>query len=68
MIESVIRWSLHNRIFVLLATALIVAGGLLSLNRMPVDAIPDLSDVQVIIKPATQVKHLKSFKIKLPIL
>ena len=50
MIESVIRWSLHNRIFVLLATALIVAGGLLSLNRMPVDAIPDLSDVQVIIK------------------
>ena len=50
MIESVIRWSLHNRIFVLLATALIVAGGLLSLNRMPVDAIPDLSDVQVIVK------------------
>ena len=50
MIESVIRWSLHNRIFVLLATALTVAGGLLSLNRMPVDAILDLSDVQVIVK------------------
>ena len=50
MIESVIRWSLLNRILVLLATVLVVAGGIFSLNRMPVDAIPDLSDVQVIIK------------------
>ena len=50
MIESVIRWSLHNRILVLLATALVVGGGMFSLKNMPVDAIPDLSDVQVIIK------------------
>ena len=50
MIEAVIRWSLHNRILVLITTVLVVAGGIFSLNRMPVDAIPDLSDVQVIIK------------------
>ncbi|MFE8071029.1 efflux RND transporter permease subunit [Marinobacteraceae bacterium S3BR75-40.1] len=50
MIESVIRWSVHNRFLVLLATVLIVAGGLYSLQRTPVDALPDLSDVQVIIK------------------
>ena len=50
MIEAVIRWSLHNRILVLLATALVVCGGVFSLKNMPVDAIPDLSDVQVTIK------------------
>ncbi|MFE8069986.1 efflux RND transporter permease subunit [Marinobacteraceae bacterium S3BR75-40.1] len=50
MIKSIIRWSVHNRFMVLLATALIVAGGLYSLQRTPVDALPDLSDVQVIIK------------------
>ena len=50
MIESVIRWSVHNRFFVLLATAILIGVGLFSLKNTPVDAIPDLSDVQVIIK------------------
>ena len=50
MIESIIRWSVGNRFFVLLATAILVGIGLFSLKRTPVDAIPDLSDVQVIIK------------------
>jgi len=50
MIESIIRWSVGNRFFVLLATAMIVGVGLYSLRNTPVDAIPDLSDVQVIIK------------------
>jgi Cu(I)/Ag(I) efflux system membrane protein CusA/SilA len=50
MIEATIRWSIGNRFFVLLATAAIIAGGLFSLRNTPVDAIPDLSDVQVIIK------------------
>lgn len=50
MIESIIRWSVGNRFFVLLATAILVGVGLFSLKRTPVDAIPDLSDVQVIIK------------------
>jgi Cu(I)/Ag(I) efflux system membrane protein CusA/SilA len=50
MIESIIRWSVHNRFFVLLATGILVGAGLFSLKNTPVDAIPDLSDVQVIIK------------------
>ena len=50
MIESVIRWSVGNRFLVLLATLILAGGGLFSLNHTPVDAIPDLSDVQVIIK------------------
>ena len=50
MIESIIRWSVGNRIFVLLATLIIVGVGLFSLKQTPVDALPDLSDVQVIIK------------------
>lgn len=50
MIESIIRWSVGNRFFVLLVTAILVGGGLFSLKNTPVDAIPDLSDVQVIIK------------------
>tara|TARA_R110000772_G_scaffold223149_1_gene333634 strand:+ start:109129 stop:112251 length:3123 start_codon:yes stop_codon:yes gene_type:complete len=50
MIESIIRWSIGNRFFVLLATLMLVGIGLYSLKNTPVDAIPDLSDVQVIIK------------------
>ncbi len=50
MIESIIRWSIGNRFFVLLATFIIVGVGLVSLKQTPVDALPDLSDVQVIIK------------------
>ena len=50
MIASIIRWSITNRFFVLLSTAIIVGLGIYSLKHTPVDAIPDLSDVQVIIK------------------
>ncbi|BCL59694.1 cation transporter [Desulfomarina profundi] len=50
MIESIIRWSVGNRFFVLIGTAMLVAVGLYSLKNTPVDALPDLSDVQVIIK------------------
>lgn len=50
MIESIIRWSIGNRFFVLLATLMLVGIGLYSLKNTSVDAIPDLSDVQVIIK------------------
>lgn len=50
MIQSIIRWSVNNRFFVLLATTILVGIGLYSLKNTPVDAIPDLSDVQVIIK------------------
>jgi Cu(I)/Ag(I) efflux system membrane protein CusA/SilA len=50
MIEAIIRWSVGNRFFVLLATAIIVGVGVFSVKNTPIDAIPDLSDVQVIIK------------------
>ncbi|MGK0472500.1 MAG: Cu(I)/Ag(I) efflux system membrane protein CusA/SilA [Candidatus Azotimanducaceae bacterium] len=50
MIESVIRWSVKNRIFVLLAALMLTATGIFAVKNTPVDAIPDLSDVQVIIK------------------
>jgi Cu(I)/Ag(I) efflux system membrane protein CusA/SilA len=50
MIAGLIRWSISNRLLVLLASGFLVAGGLYSLNQTPVDALPDLSDVQVIIK------------------
>ena len=50
MIAHVINWSIKNRIMVLLMTAVIVAYGVFSLQKTPIDALPDLSDVQVIIK------------------
>ena len=50
MIAAIIRWSIHNRFLVLLFTALLVAGGIYSVKHTPLDAIPDLSDVQVIIQ------------------
>ncbi|MBU2882249.1 efflux RND transporter permease subunit [Psychrosphaera sp. B3R10] len=50
MIEAIIRWSIQNRFFVILATIIIVGAGLYSVKNTPVDALPDLSDVQVIIK------------------
>ncbi len=48
--DKVIDWSIRNRFLVLLATALLTAWGLLALRQTPLDAIPDLSDVQVIIR------------------
>ncbi|HET9577002.1 MAG TPA: efflux RND transporter permease subunit, partial [Usitatibacter sp.] len=50
MIAGLIRWSIRNRFLVLLATVMVTAWGLLSLGRTPLDALPDLSDVQVIIR------------------
>lgn len=50
MIAAIIRWSIANRFFVLLGTAIIIGLGAYSVRNTPIDAIPDLSDVQVIIK------------------
>jgi len=50
MIAKLIRWSITNRFLVLLATLMAVAWGVWALARTPLDAIPDLSDVQVIIR------------------
>jgi len=49
MIKHIIGFSLKNRFLVLLATVFVIAWGSYSISRTPLDAIPDLSDVQVII-------------------
>src|SRR5256714_6940968 len=50
MIANLIRWSIQNRFLVVLATVMISAWGVWAMLRTPLDAIPDLSDVQVIIR------------------
>ncbi len=50
MIAGLIRWSVANRFLVLLATAIVAAAGVWSVRQTPLDAIPDLSDTQVIIR------------------
>jgi Cu(I)/Ag(I) efflux system membrane protein CusA/SilA len=50
MINRLIRWSIENRILVLLLAVFVTAWGLYAARHTPVDALPDLSDVQVIIK------------------
>ena len=49
MISRIIRWSSEHWGFVLVTTAAVIAAGLFALNRIPLDAIPDLSDTQVIV-------------------
>jgi copper/silver efflux system protein len=50
MIARLIRWSIANRFLVLLATCMLAAWGVWAMLKTPLDAIPDLSDVQVIIR------------------
>jgi len=50
MIAALIRWSIGNRFLVLLGTVFLAAAGLWGLRTTPVDALPDLSDVQVIVR------------------
>jgi Cu(I)/Ag(I) efflux system membrane protein CusA/SilA len=50
VIARLIRWSLENRFLVLLATLMVAAWGVWAVLRTPLDALPDLSDVQVIIR------------------
>jgi len=50
VIAALIRWSVVNRVLVLLATLIVTAWGIWAARTTPVDALPDLSDVQVIIR------------------
>ena len=50
MIAALIRWSVANRFLVLLAAALVAVAGVWAVRTTPLDAIPDLSDTQVIIR------------------
>jgi len=49
MLARIIEWSGRNRFLVLLATLFVVVGGIVAVLRTPIDALPDLSDVQVIV-------------------
>ncbi|MFA6962898.1 MAG: CusA/CzcA family heavy metal efflux RND transporter [Opitutaceae bacterium] len=49
MISAIIRWSLHNRFIVIAAFLALCAWGVVALKRVPIDAIPDLSENQVIV-------------------
>ena len=49
MLAKIITWSIENRFLVLVGTLALAAGGIYSMLHVPLDAIPDLSDVQVII-------------------
>ena len=49
MLEKIIEWSIKNKFIVILLTSFVVVAGIYSLRNTPIDAIPDLSDVQVII-------------------
>ena len=50
MIAALIRWSVGNRFLVLLLTLFVSAWGIWAVRNTPIDALPDLSDVQVIIR------------------
>ncbi len=47
MIERILEWSLKNRFMVMLASALLVVGGLNAMANLPIDAVPDVTNVQV---------------------
>ena len=49
MLANLIRWSMDNRIFILVLTGFLTIWGLMSLKKIPLDALPDLSDVQIIV-------------------
>ncbi len=50
MIQRVIAWSVHNRFIVLLLTGALALGGIWAVRSIPLEALPDLSDVQVIVQ------------------
>ena len=50
MINALIKWSIANRVLVILVSLMLAGAGIFAVKQTPVDAIPDLSDVQVIIK------------------
>ena len=49
MLAKLIEWSIHNKFIVILLTLFTVVAGIYSLQNTPIDALPDPSDVQIII-------------------
>ena len=59
MIERVIRASVENRVLVLFGALLLAIAGIVAVLKTPVDALPDLSDVQVSLRPITRDRRRK---------
>jgi len=57
MIERLITWSARNPFLIGLATLLLIGGGVIAMLRTPLDALPDLSDVQVIVYTEVPARH-----------
>ena len=68
MIAALIRWSARNVFLVGLATLFVTLAGIYAVSRVPLDAIPDLSDVQVIVYTEFPVKRRRSSRTRSPIL
>jgi len=49
MLKRIIEWAVANRLLVALLTAAAAVGGVIAIQRTPLEALPDLSDVQVIV-------------------
>ncbi len=64
MLEKIIEWSIRNKFMVVLLTAFLLIGGLYALKNTSLDAIPDLSDVQVIVLPNIPVRLPRWLKIR----
>jgi len=50
VITSIVYWSIRNRFFIILSSLVLLGAGIYSVKQTPIDALPDLSDVQVIVK------------------
>ena len=66
MIEWIIRRSVANRFLVMMAALFLSIWGTWTIVHTPVDALPDLSDVQVIVKPAIRGRRRRSSKTRSP--
>ncbi len=62
MLAKLIDWSARNRVLVLLATLFIILGGIYAVVKTPLDALPDLSDVQVIVYTESPVRPHRWWK------
>jgi len=66
MLNTIIEWSARNRFLVIIATLFVTLAGIYAVAKTPLDALPDLSDVQVIVYTNTPAKRRKWLKIRLP--
>ena len=67
LIPKIIEWSINNKVLVIILTAALIMGGIWAIQNTPIDAIPDLSDVQVIVYTDYPGQGRRSLKTRLHI-